>query len=475
MGNAKAQRASVGGYFRVMTRPDLQGGSGKLGYWNLYGRLLNEGPYATLDFKFDLLEEEGTAPWTKLYARIEGGSIGNADAGNGNLNNLRLSQTYVLAGNILIPDVRWQIGTLDSYFGDLGLYDMRPAQIFFETVGVSGRYQTQNFELLVGVGDSGYYIKQNEYNTIFTAGGSVRYRPINHVEFGVGGQYRYEPGVQGNRNSPYYTPDVSYEDYLRGEVVENYLKDNPFQALEFPDPVLLNSSSYKGIGYLGFGGFGPISWNNFYASYELLHPESYTQETYQGQSFNIYTTQLTDQRSVLLLGNELQMKIIKGKWDLAWGMLYGNHRDLDNDLSPSDHNRIYRSTVLRNQWYFNDVIHLLVESSIASEWSKNGNALREHADSIFANTDGMPDIRGFEYGDNDTRITWQGKGGLVLNPMGKGIYTRPSLRILYGAQYSNQNNAFGNSFIESVDQYNDFGNVEQHWHHLVAVETEAWF
>ena len=52
MNNAQAQRAHVGGYFRVMTRPDLQGGSGRLGYWNLYGRLLNEGPYATLDFKY---------------------------------------------------------------------------------------------------------------------------------------------------------------------------------------------------------------------------------------------------------------------------------------------------------------------------------------------------------------------------------------------------------------------------------------
>ena len=169
------------------------------------------------------------------------------------------------------------------------------------------------------------------------------------------------------------------------------------------------------------------------------------------------------------------MQIIKGKWDLAWGMLYGNHQDIDNDLAPSDHDRIYKSTVLRNQWYCNDVVHLLFESSIASEWSRNGNTFREHSDSIFQNTGGVSDTRGFEYGDTDTRITWQGKGGLVLNPMGRGIYARPSLRILYGAQYSNQNNAFGNSFVESVDQYNDFGNVEQHWHHVLAVETEAWF
>ena len=38
--------ARVGGYVRVMARPSLQGGAGQLGHWNLYGRLMNEGPYA---------------------------------------------------------------------------------------------------------------------------------------------------------------------------------------------------------------------------------------------------------------------------------------------------------------------------------------------------------------------------------------------------------------------------------------------
>ena len=78
-------------------------------------------------------------------------------------------------------------------------------------------------------------------------------------------------------------------------------------------------------------------------------------------------------------------------------------------------------------------------------------------------------------GDVDTRITWQGKGGLVLNPAGKGIFSRPSIRFLYGVQHSNENNAFGNAFVESINQYNAFGNVEQHWHHILSMETEAWF
>ena len=48
LGGTASANARVGGYARVMARPDLQGGTGRLGYWNLYGRLLNEGPYLSL-------------------------------------------------------------------------------------------------------------------------------------------------------------------------------------------------------------------------------------------------------------------------------------------------------------------------------------------------------------------------------------------------------------------------------------------
>ena len=133
------------------------------------------------------------------------------------------------------------------------------------------------------------------------------------------------------------------------------------------------------------------------------------------------------------------------------------------------------STVLRGQVYMTEHLHLLVEGSAAQEKSKNGNLFREYADSIFSNTNGVADSRGLEYGDRDVRYTFQGKGGLVINPMGTGIFNRPSLRLLYGIQYSSQNNAFGNQFVETLDQYNEFGNVEQHIHQLIALETEAWF
>jgi hypothetical protein len=152
---AHAGRADLGGYFRVMARPDLQGGAGKLGYWNLYGRLMNEGPYGMVELRYDVLEPEGDAPWTSLHARFEGGSVANADGGNGFLDAFRMSQLFVESGNVGIDKVVWRVGTLEYFFGDLGLYDMRPATVFFRTVGLSARYQSEHAELLLGVGDAG--------------------------------------------------------------------------------------------------------------------------------------------------------------------------------------------------------------------------------------------------------------------------------------------------------------------------------
>ena len=476
-GDAHAGRADVGGYFRVMTRPDLQGGNGKLGYWNLYGRLLNEGPYGALELRFDALEPQpGTREaWTTLHAKIEGGSIGNADAGDGSLDNLRLSQVYVRAGNVLLPDVTWQVGTLESYFGDLGLYDMRPATIFTDTVGLSARYARDRVEVLLGLGDSGYALYGGDYNTVFTPGGTARLRLGEHAEVGAGGEVFYEPGVAGNRSAPYQTPDVDYEDYVRGEVVEQWLVDHPDLEDWFPGPEARTSMSAKAIGYLGFGGFGPVVWDNLYVSYQSLHPDKLVTESASGRDFTIYVHDLTDQRTALTVGNELQLRLIPRRLDAAWGLLYGDQRDGDNDIAPSDYDRTYGSTVLRLQTYLTDSVHLLVEGSAAREISRNGNAFRDHADSIFSGTDGLPDTRGLETGDTDTRDTVQGKGGFVLNPLGPGIYTRPSLRVLYGVQYSTQNNAFGNAFVETLDQYDYFDNVEQHWHHVLAFETEVWF
>jgi len=474
---ALAAAADVGGYVRIMTRPDMEGGDGKLGYWNLYGRLMNEGPYAALELRQGILERKpgSLAPWTDIHAKIEGGTVANADAGNGSLAYLRLSQLYAQAGNIGLQDVTWRLGTLESNFGDLGLYDMRPAQVLFDTVGAQARYQTPGFELTIGGGDAGWNLKGAEYNTVLSGGITARVNVADHFEIGAGGQGYYEPMVLGNRFAPYRTPDVDYEDYARGEVVQSWVMDHPGQLADFPNPEATDAASWKAVGYLGFGGFGPLRWNSLYANYTLLHPKSYTTETYDGESIDIYLHDLTDERTQLNVGDELQLAVVPDRWDIALAGLYGDYQDGDNDIKPTDDDRTFMSVVLRNQVYLSPTVHLLLEGSLAQEVSHNGNTFRDHKDSLFASTDGAADSVGLEYGDDDTRVTVQGKGGVVLNPLGPGIYTRPSLRLLYGVQYSTQNNAFGNSFVDSLDQYNDFGNVERHWHNVLALEAEAWF
>lgn len=473
---AKAE-ARVGGYARIMARPDLQGGSGRLGYWNLYGRLLNEGPYAALDFDYDILAptNDVQGPWTTVHMRVEGGSVRGADPGNGRLDNFRLSQMYVLAGNVLLDRVTWQVGTLEHSMGDLGLYDMRPATVFFNTVGMSATYRSDAIELRMGAGDSGYALRTDAYNPVLTAGGTLRVGLGEHVQLGGGGQWGKESTVEGHIHAPYDTPNMTHEDWVRGEVLQRFRSEHPIHADRFPDPVAAQAESGHLFGYLGFGNLGPLSWNSTYVRWEQSHPEGPTSETWNEETTDLHATSLTDERSLLLVGNEMQLDVIPEKLDVAWGALYGNHTDGDNDIVPSDHDRWYASTVLRLQVAITPTLGWLTESSIAQEVSRNGRNIREHKDSIFANTQGVPDTRGLEFGDTDTRTTWQGKAGLVFNPLGPGIFSRPSLRLLYGLQHSNQNNAFSNHFVTTLDQYSAFGAVEQHWHHILAMEAEAWF
>ncbi len=470
-------RFAAAGYFRVMARPDLQGGDSRLGFWNLYGRLLNEGPWATLELRLSLLKEDPISKdvWTRVHAKIEGGSITSVDHGAGSLENYRLAQLYVQAGNILLEDVTWQLGTLESYFGDLGLYDFRPTTIFDDTVGLSGRYRKGPIDILAGIGDSGFAIRGEQYSTILSAGGSARLRLGKHAEIGLGGQYYFEPKVEGNRFAPYTTPGVDYEDFVRGEVAQGFLEENPGMEDFFTKPLATSSTSYRTVGYLGFGDLGPLLWTNIFANLTRAHPENFREEEYMGRSYTVYTKALTDERLRLDLGAEMQFRILPERLDLVIAAWWGRHVDGDNKIVANDNDRSFFSTVARAQFYLTETTHLLAETSIAREKSNNGNLYRGHKDSVFASTAGIGDARGLEYGDLDTRKTWQGKFGWVLNPLGFGVYTRPSLRLLYGVQHSNQNNAFGNSFIDSLDDFNIFPNQEQHWHHLLALEAEAWF
>ncbi|MBI5548149.1 MAG: hypothetical protein HY901_30075, partial [Deltaproteobacteria bacterium] len=104
---ALRDRFSAGGYFRIMTRPDFQGGDSKLGYWNLYGRLLNEGPWGMLELKLDLLQNAPgrSEPWAAVLCKIEGGSFMNTDQAKGNLGKYANTALYVQAGNILLDHV----------------------------------------------------------------------------------------------------------------------------------------------------------------------------------------------------------------------------------------------------------------------------------------------------------------------------------------------------------------------------------
>ncbi|MFZ5440944.1 MAG: hypothetical protein ACOZQL_13130 [Myxococcota bacterium] len=481
LAQAPDSRFSAGGYYRIMARPDFQGGNGRLGYWNLNGRLMNEGPYAALEMKLDLLQAPpGTTDiWASLHARIEGGSVTTADQGNGSLVNFRLSQLYARAGNIIAPNVVWQLGTLQYFFGNLGLYDMRPAQILEDTIGLSGRFTTDRLDVLLAVGDSGFAVRGAQYVPLLTAGGALRLRLGSRFELGGGGQVAVEPFIAGNRFSSYVTPNVAYADYTRQEVLRRFVEENPIGGIDqFPRPVASTQMnvSWRAVGYLGFGRLGPIEWNNLFVRYHRLHPQNFYTETFQGRSVDVYVADLTRDRYGLQLGDEIMLKLIPDRLDAVWAVLYGSDRDYANTIRASEANRTYMSTVLRLQLYFTRTVHWLVENALSQERSLNGNLFRTNFDSIFQNTAGVPDTRGLEFGDAAVRNTWQFKTGIVLNPTGFGIYARPSIRLLYGFQYSSQHAAFGNGFVERLDQFDAFkptGTIA--WHHLVSLESEGWF
>ncbi|MEN9796765.1 MAG: hypothetical protein RL653_461 [Pseudomonadota bacterium] len=477
--DAPRDRFTLGGYFRVMARPDLQGGDGRLGLWNLSGRLLNEGPYAALEAKLDILQDAPgrSEPWAAVHAKVEGGSVQGTDVFNGSLTQYRVSQLYVRAGNVLLDGVVWQLGTLHTYFGDLGLYDLRPSDLLFETVGLSARLNRPRFEAVLALGDSGFFLRgASGYQAVPTVAGNFRFRAIpGRLELGVGGQYMVEPHVAGSRRAAYQTPGISYEDYARREVALRFLEANPTLDLLFPAPAAARADSFKLVGYVGFGGFGPVRWNNLFVNFLKRHPDAPVTEVAGGRTFTVHVTGFTDERYQVNAGNELQLRVIPDVLDVNWGVLFGHHVDLDDRVRATENNRTFVSTVVRAQGYVTPTVHLLLEGSAAREESHNGNLYRLHVDSVFQSARGVSDLRGLEYGDARVRETYQLKGGVVFNPAGRGIYNRPSLRLLYGAQYSNVHAAFGSGFVESLDDANLFRGPERHWHHVVSIEAEGWF
>ncbi|CAM4499221.1 MULTISPECIES: hypothetical protein [Myxococcus] len=478
LADAPRDRFGAAGYFRIMTRPDFAGGSGQLGYYWLYGRLLNESPYGELNLRLDALQATpGTDEvWAEVHSRISGRSFRSADPGNGSLVNFSADYLFVRAGNILLDRVTWQLGTLEDRWNDLHIYDQRPGTLLWDTVGLSGTYQGDRYDVLLAVGDSGYTLRPNNYNTVLTGAASFRYRLIpGHLEVGIRGQVGYEPAVRGNRNALYASPGTSYENFARREVVRRYFEANPGAEDLVPDLKARSALSYRAMGYVGFGGVGPLVWSNLYLTFEKRHPQPFYTENFRGRDWTVYVTDQTDERYDGNLGNEAYLRIIPDKLEALWGVWAGYSFNKDNKIAAGEDNRVIASTVLRLQYFLTDKVHLLVESSVAREKSLNGNLYRNHVDSVFTSTDGMADARGLEFGDSDTRDTWQFKAGVVLNPTGRSIYARPSLRLLYGLQRSTQHAAFGNSFVDSLDQYNVYVGPERHWHSVVAIEAEGWF
>lgn len=489
---ADDDRFSAGGYFRIGARPDFQGGYSKLGLWNISGRLMNETQWAALEMRLQLIKQTpGTNEvWTSLHAKVEGGSAHAADLLNGSLGNFALTQLYVKAGNVLLEDVTWQLGTLDFYFGDLGLYDMKFAEIFYDTVGLSATWNSDIADILVGIGDSGYLKHRKGYSPILTFGAAARIKPKDGVEFGIGAELFYEPSVEGSENAPAQTKfsdksGVSYKSYAQGTVLDDFVSNLVSQNLietEYPTPSADDAFSFKVIGYLGFGKLGALKWNNLFINFMRLHPEQYYNET--SSTYNItkriYIKDWTDERYQLNIGDEMNLEIVKNRFDLTWAAIVGYHFDKDDEIRASENNRLIWSIVLRGQAYITPTLHFLAETSYAQEKSLNGNLWRSSAGSIWANNGGSSDALGLEYGDLDLRRTWQGKIGFVLNPGGTGIFARPSLRLMYGVQYSNMHGAFANSNVETYDQSNEFYKditsiPDKHWHHVISIEAEAWF
>ncbi len=472
-------RFGAAGYFRIQARPDFQGGNGRLGLWNLYGRLMNEGPYAVLELKLDVLQAApGTQEaWASLLGRIEGGSFQNADPAGGKLDQFRVSELYVKAGNVLLENVTWQLGSLKYEYGDLGLYDMRPATLLDDTLGVSGHYRGSRVDVLMGLGDSGFAVRGANYVPLLTGALGIKVRLVDTLEIGLGAQGAYEPFIEGNRNSSYTTPDIPYEELYRGEAAQRFVERNPTLEGLLPRPRQASTPniSWRAVGSLTFSNWGPIKSNSFYVGFRRLHPQRLMTETYRGLEYAFFVADFTRDRYQLQMGDQLNVTLIPNRLDALASFIYGDDTDFQNTLAASEANRTYLSALLRLQLYVTSTLHILAEGVWAQERSKNGNLYRQHYDSIFRSTGGVADSRGLEFGDSPTRTTVQGKAGVVLNPSGYGIFARPSLRLLYGVQYSTQQAAFGNAFTESLDQYGWFTGAEVHWHHLVSLEAEGWF
>lgn len=474
-------------YFRISARSDMGHGSKTLGWWPLYGRLMNETNWFTFGLGFNLMDQEKKSdPGARLYMRVEGNSVRTGDEGAGSLGNFSFTQFYLETTNIPSKNFVVQAGTLWYNMGYIGIYDFYVAQSLWETVGVRLGMRHDNMEWFIGLGDSGYSaLKERQktypdagYNSIPTLAGIFKVKLGKNFWVGSSAMMRYEMSEEGNPNSPHKT-DVDYRDVLRGDVLKKYIDNNPTDpnADSFPGATSLSDLSWRLTFWMGFNAKSlGLQWNDLSISFENSPAELARRFTYNGITKDVYVSGFSDERYDLTIADESQWVLVKDKLDLILAGAFGYAMDNDNKYLPDDRNRMILSLVMRPQYYITEHFHFLTELSMAVEKSLKGNRYREHYDSIQANTGGVPDPDGLEWGDTDTKYTFQFKTGLVFNPAGRGIYKRPAIRLLFGVQYSNVHAAFSNSYNESLNRQNTFNKREDiHWHYMISLEVEHWF
>jgi len=490
-------------YVRASAQDDFGYNSPTLGWSPFYGRLMNETPWLMADFGYHVVRPESPgAPRATLFMRIEGGSYRANDAGFGSLSNYNVNHIWLETENVLAKTLVTQTGNLWYNMGYIGIFDNFTAQVFYETIGFRAGQRTKLFEYLLGVGDSGWALYRNrkydgweghQYSVIPTVGGLLKVnlyeldalksfsnRFLPNWQVGASFQLMWERANETMRGAPYQTPNIAYADVMRGEAFKKFMLENPGNSDFFPWAQPHPAHFWRYTGWTGFGGpeIGPFKlyWNDLSVRFEKKAPQIAVRETYDNESKDIYITAFTDERYDFSLYDEMQLRLLPNHFDLNLGFAFGKSWDKDNQIRPDDYNSTRYSIVLRPIWYITEHLHYLVELVYSKEKSLIGNRYREHFNSIKSNTQGIPDSEGLEWGDTDTKYTYQIKTGFTINPAGRGIYSRPVIRLLYGAQHSNVHAAFGNSFEESLNRRNQFNlNRDIHWHHMVRVEFEHWF
>ena len=126
---------------------------------------------------------------------------------------------------------------------------------------------------------------------------------------------------------PQYADNTSnvqlrYEDYLRHEVISTFAQqvgESDFSnRVKDVRPDSVDAFSFKLVGYLGFGKLGALKWNNLFFNFLRLHPEQFYEESYKGETRKIYVSEWTDERYQFNLGDEMNLEIVKNRFDLTW-------------------------------------------------------------------------------------------------------------------------------------------------------------